>query len=433
MILVTGASGTVGRAVVDCLRRGDAPFRALYRDEAGARKAPPGVSTAIADFADGPSLERAVSGVDAVYLVCSPVPSLVELESRAIEACARMGVKHVVLNSALGAADWPESFPSWHRTVEDELKRSGLGYTILRPNGFLQNIVAYMAPSIRAQGAFYAAMGDARTSYLDVRDIADVAVKALTHPGDHAGRVYELNGPEAVTNAELAARISGAIGREVKYVDLSEAAHRDAMLALGMPGWQVDALLGLQRYYRSGRGGEVTDVLPHLLGRAPLSLDRYLAEHRDKFGDPVAAPAARIEASAGATPPETGMSLAEMKQFVRDHFEEFVNRKNLSIADVNFAPGFRDHGSDVPAGMPPGGAGAKQYLAGAFQKFPDISVEILDMIAEGDRVVVRNRWTGTEARTQTRHEFSGIVIWRIANRQLVERWAYLTPPRPSET
>jgi predicted SnoaL-like aldol condensation-catalyzing enzyme len=131
--------------------------------------------------------------------------------------------------------------------------------------------------------------------------------------------------------------------------------------------------------------------------------------------------------------PKTGMTFAQVKEFVRNHFEEFVNRKNLNIADVNFAPEFEDHGSDVPPGMPPGPAGAKAYVGGAYKKFPDIHVEILDLIAEDDRVVVRNHWTGTEASSGTKFEFSGIVIWRIAHRQLVERWAYLTPPRPVAT
>jgi predicted SnoaL-like aldol condensation-catalyzing enzyme len=130
--------------------------------------------------------------------------------------------------------------------------------------------------------------------------------------------------------------------------------------------------------------------------------------------------------------PDTGMSREEMKQFVRDHFEDFVNRKNLSVADTNFAPEFLDHGADVPPGLPPGPAGAKLYVGGAYKKFPDIHVEILDLIAENDRVVVRNHWTGTDAFTGVRLEFSGIVIWRIAHRQLVERWAYLTPPLPAK-
>jgi predicted SnoaL-like aldol condensation-catalyzing enzyme len=128
--------------------------------------------------------------------------------------------------------------------------------------------------------------------------------------------------------------------------------------------------------------------------------------------------------------PKTGLTFDALKEFVRNHFEEFVNRKNLDIADRNFAPEFVDHGSDVPPGLPPGPAGAKQYVGGAYKKFPDIHVEILDLLAEDDKVVVRNHWTGTEAASGTKYEFSGIVIWRIAHGQLVERWAYLTPPHP---
>jgi predicted ester cyclase len=131
-----------------------------------------------------------------------------------------------------------------------------------------------------------------------------------------------------------------------------------------------------------------------------------------------------------ATNPKTGMALDDTKKFIRDHFEEFVNRKNLEIADINFAAEFVDHGADVPPGTPPGPAGAKQYVGGAYKRFPDLHVEIEDLIAEGDKVVVRNRWTGTDATTCQRIEFSGIVIWRIANRKIVERWAYLEKPHP---
>lgn len=120
-----------------------------------------------------------------------------------------------------------------------------------------------------------------------------------------------------------------------------------------------------------------------------------------------------------------------MKDFIRDHFEQFVNQKNLNIADANFAVEFIDHGTDVPPGTAPGPAGAKQYVGAAYQRFPDIHVQIEDLIAEDDRVVVRNHWTGTDATTNQRIEFRGIVIWRIANRKIVERWAYLEKPASS--
>ena len=119
--------------------------------------------------------------------------------------------------------------------------------------------------------------------YLDVRDIAYVAAKVLTAAADHAGKTYELNGPEAVACAELAERISRVANRTVSYVDIPESAQRKSMLELGMPEWQVGALLDLQRYYTNGQGGEVTDVLPRLLGRPPVKLDEFLEEFKDHF------------------------------------------------------------------------------------------------------------------------------------------------------
>ena len=129
--------------------------------------------------------------------------------------------------------------------------------------------------------------------------------------------------------------------------------------------------------------------------------------------------------------PVTGFTQREMKEFVRNHFEEFVNRKNIGIGDLNFAPEFVDHGSDVPAGTPPGPEGAKQYVGGALKRFPDMQVTIEDIIAEGEKVVVRNTWRATNPANGVKLQFAGIVIWRIAHRQLVERWAYLEAPHPA--
>jgi uncharacterized protein YbjT (DUF2867 family) len=273
----------VGRAVLEAVRKTGRPVKAMYRNAEDARKSPPGTPTVLADFADKSSLAKTLEGIETVFLVCSPIPQLVELESNAIDACRESGVRHVVLNSALGAGNYPKSFPSWHRKAEDKLKASGLGYTILRPNGFMQNIVTYNAPSIRAQGAFYAAMGTAKTSLIDVRDVAAAAAKALISPGEHLGKTYELNGPEAVNNDEVAARISRVAGQAVRYIDISEAAQRKSMHDAGMPEWQVTALLELQEYYVTGKCGAETDVLPKLLGRAPITLDQFLNDFKDSF------------------------------------------------------------------------------------------------------------------------------------------------------
>jgi uncharacterized protein YbjT (DUF2867 family) len=282
MILVTGASGNAGGAVLKEVLKTNRPVKAMYRSPADAAKAPAGVGAVIADFGEKPSLGRALEGVDAVYLVCSPVRELVELEGNVVDACRAAGVRHVVLNSALGAGDYPKSFPSWHRKVEDKLSASGLDYTILRPNSFMQNILTYYAPSIRTQGAFYAAIGNARTSFIDVRDVAAVAGRTLTSPG-HAGKTYELNGPEALTYGEVAERITQASGRRVEYVDIPVAQQKQALLDQRMPDWLVTALLDLQAYYTGGKGGDVDNVVSTILGCAPRTMDQFFAEFADNF------------------------------------------------------------------------------------------------------------------------------------------------------
>ncbi len=287
MILITGASGSVGKVVLQEANRKESKVRAMYRSKEEAAKAPSGCEAVLADYSDKQRLRKTLVGVTSVYVVCSPIPQLVELESNMLDACKEAGVRHVVLNSALGAGDYAKSFPGWHRKVKDKLKATGMSYTILRPNGFLQNIAAYNAPSIRAQGAFYVAMGDAKVSYLDVGDIAVVAVRALAG-GAHAGKTYEMNGPEAISNQELAKRISKAAGRTVNYVDIPESAQREAMLGLGMPEWQVTALLELQQYYKQGGGAKTDGLLKTLIEREPVTLDQYLTANAREFRDQAA-------------------------------------------------------------------------------------------------------------------------------------------------
>jgi uncharacterized protein YbjT (DUF2867 family) len=283
MILITGASGTVGRAVLREVAKTGAPHRAMYRSKEDAAKAPPGTQTVIADFSDKPSLASALQGVDSVYLVCSPIPQLVELESNVIDASQAAGVKRIVLNSALGASDFPKSFPSWHRKVEDKLKSTKIAHCILRPNSFMQNIVTYYAPTIRAQGAFYGSYGsDVRISYIDVRDLAAVAAKALTSSALD-GKTLELNGPEALTCEQVAQKITERTGVAARYVDIPLEAQRKAMLDQKMPEWQVTALIDLQHYYINGQGGDLDGAVEEILDRAPRTLDQFLTESASEF------------------------------------------------------------------------------------------------------------------------------------------------------
>jgi uncharacterized protein YbjT (DUF2867 family) len=282
MILVTGASGQVGGTVLQELLRAGALVRAMYRSKEDAAKAPAGVQVAVADFADRGSLDQALDRVDKVYLVCSPVPQLVELESNMIAACSARGIRHLVLNSALGADTFAKSFPAWHRQVEERLRASRFPATILRPESFMQNITAYFADTINSQGAFYAAVGDAGFGFVDVRDIGAVAAKVLTSDG-HAGKTYTLTGPELLSYGQVAAKLSATLGRPVRYVAITQEQLRQSMRNMGMPPWQVEALADLQTYYSNGPGGVVTGDVRAVLGRDPIRFNQFLRNNAAAF------------------------------------------------------------------------------------------------------------------------------------------------------
>ena len=282
MILVTGASGNVGGAVLPELLRSSASVRSMYRSTGDAAKAPAGTNPVIADFADRVSLESALDGVDRVYLVCSPIPQLVELESNMVDACRVHGIRYLVLNSALGADTYDKSFPKWHHAVEEHLRASGIPATILRLESFMQNIPAFFASTINSQGAFYAAMGEAPVGFVDVRDIGAVVAKILTSDG-HAGKTYTLTGPELLNYSQVAAKLSQVLGRPVRYVAITQEQLRPSLRDMGMPPWQVEALADLQAYYADGTGGKVTSDVRDVLGREPVRMDQFLRDYASAF------------------------------------------------------------------------------------------------------------------------------------------------------
>lgn len=124
---------------------------------------------------------------------------------------------------------------------------------------------------------------------------------------------------------------------------------------------------------------------------------------------------------------DPGLSLEEMKTFVRNHFEDFVNRKKSDVALKNFSADFLDH--DEPGGVAVGPEAAKSMMEAAYLRWPDLRVTVEDIVAEGDKVMVRNVWHGTETASGKKVEFRGFVLWRFAQGKIVERWATLTPPK----
>lgn len=279
MILITGASGNVGKEVLKQIAQTGAKVRAAYQPSSRSA-APSGVEIATVDYNQPETLRIALEGVDRVFLVGPPTAQRPALEQKAIDVIAQSEVRQVVKLSAMGGRD--AIFPRQHAQSEDYILSTGVPYTFLRPNGFMQNMVNYNAPTINTPNAFYGTEGDGQVSQIDIRDVAAVAVKALTEQG-HVGKIYTLTGPEALTNAKVAQILSDILGREIRYINLPPAQLKAALLSAGVPEWNADALLDLQRLYREGKAATVTRDVEQILGRKPISFAQFLSDYRSAF------------------------------------------------------------------------------------------------------------------------------------------------------
>lgn len=258
-------------------------MRALvYPDDAEAGALPAGVEAVAGDFERPETLAPAMHGVTSVFLVAPGSPRLVAQEANVISAAAQAGVGRVVKVSAIGAADDSAfSITRWHAESERLLKSSGMAWTILQPNFFMQNVLV-MFPTILSEATIYAPAGDGRISMVDAGDVGAVAAAVLTG-GGHEETTYVVTGPEPLSLAEVATRVSPAAGREVGYVDLPPEQARRAMMAHGTREPFADALLGLFQFVKDGHAAVVTDAVATIARRPPRTLDQYLVEFGHEF------------------------------------------------------------------------------------------------------------------------------------------------------
>jgi len=285
MILVTGATGNTGGATLRALVDQGAEVRALVHDP-DKLKAPAGVEVVVGDFRDAASLDTALAGADHAYLVGPSLQDQVELETAFVRAAQRAGLAHLVRLSINGA-DRPGGgtvrFIASHIAMERIVRESGIPWTFLRANGFMQNNLG-QAQVIAAQGAFYSALSpDALVSYLDARDIGDVAARVLTEPG-HQGRAYDLTGPEALNDDDLAARLSKVLGRSVAHVQVPWETLRESLIGNGYPEWNVDGFQELGDSYETGVSAAVSPDVERLTGRPARSFADFVTDHRAAFG-----------------------------------------------------------------------------------------------------------------------------------------------------
>ena len=277
MICVTGGNGTLGSEVIRQLESVE-PFRGAYFSSAGAQAAQArGIEAVLIDYNRQETLRSAFQDCDRVFLLGPNALNQTELELNAVEAAKAVGVRHIVKQSVLGAAEEAYSLAKVHRPVEQAIESSGLGWTFLRPNSFMQNAVTFMSNTIRSEGAFYSASGQARISHVDVRDIAAVAVKALTEPL-HEGKMYTLTGPEALSYDDLARDLSIVLGRSIGHISVSPADLKNGMLAEGMPEAIADRMLDLERYFRENHASLVTNDSKQVTGRDPIRFAQYVRD-----------------------------------------------------------------------------------------------------------------------------------------------------------
>jgi uncharacterized protein YbjT (DUF2867 family) len=269
-ILATGATGNLGRAVVTSLAAKGYKVKAAARNLAKAAF-PAGVETVRFDYQEPATVDPALKGVGGLFLLAPPLDSDAPAKlNPVIDKAKACGVKHVVFISAFGV-DAVEQAPL--RRIERDLMASGLDYTILRPNFFMENFsTGFLAPMVR-QGGIHLAAGDGKTSFISVADIAEVAASAFQK--GLFGKEYNLTGPDAIDHATAASILSKVTGKTITYYPLTEEAMFQGMRQNGLPEGAIQYIGVLYGAVRAGYAAPVTKDVETVTGRKPVTFDAF--------------------------------------------------------------------------------------------------------------------------------------------------------------
>ncbi len=284
MILVTGATGLNGSELVRRLSARGIPSRALVRNPAKAQLLAtlPHVEVVEGDMARPDSLTAALRGVERAMLISSSDPTMLEVQSSFIDAALKAGVKHVVkLSGIIPELDSPFRFARMHAEIEQRLEASGMAYTHLRAGEFMPSYFRQV-PSIVARGVLALPMGDARIASIDIGDVAEVSIAVLTTSG-HENKIYPLTGPEALTMAEVAEKLSAVTGKEIRYVDVPPEEARQTRLAAGLPPYLAEGLDELFAERRKGKESTVWPTIQEVFGWKPTTFDEFASRNAAVF------------------------------------------------------------------------------------------------------------------------------------------------------
>ncbi|MEV4158403.1 NAD(P)H-binding protein [Nocardia salmonicida] len=283
MILITGATGTIGSDIVRQLVAEGVAVRAATRDPKRT-EFPAGVEVVRVDYRDPTTFGPAMRGIEAAFLVAIPGPDDTGTDAALVAAAREAGVRRVVKLSAVGTGDPRLGAPgSWHVPGEQAVRDSGLEWTILRPNTFASNTFSWIEPLGNGHPVPNLT-GGGRQAVVDPRDVSAVAVAAL-RSSDHHGRTYTLTGPTLQTGHDQAAVLAEIIDRPITVTDIAEADARTFMVDAGLSPAFVDGALTGQAFIRAGHNELITDDIERVLGRPPRSYATWAADHRAAFVD----------------------------------------------------------------------------------------------------------------------------------------------------
>jgi uncharacterized protein YbjT (DUF2867 family) len=286
-ILVTGATGTVGSEVVTQLSaKGELIIRAAARSTSdNTFKNLNRVQVVQLDYNIPESLAVAFKNVDKLFLLTPFQSNMVDLTSNLVREAKNAGVKYIVKLSVMAADAEPGITGSrLHRQAEKIIEESKIPFTFLRPNGFMQNFVNFYSHFIKTRGAFYVPAGDAKVSFVDVRDIAAVAVQALTsNDGKHEGKAYNITGGEALSYGQAAEILSKQLEKKVNYVNVSDEDARKGMKEMGMDEWLINSMIELFEIFRAGYASAISPVIEEITGNKPISFSQFASDYAVAF------------------------------------------------------------------------------------------------------------------------------------------------------
>jgi len=279
MILITGATGHIGKELIPFLLESGQSIRVLVRDEKKVAHLDPCIERVVGDWNKLETLASAMVGVARVFLVTFETQQDISV----IEAAKRAGVQHIVKLSTLEATEHKINVGRWHYEREELIRISGLDWTFLRPGMFMSNSIEWWSDSIKGQGSvFFPGGKKGKVAPVDPRDVAKVAALALTKAG-HSGQAYELTGSELFTIGEMVQVISGVLGKPIQYVDIPPIAAKLFMLKSGMDKTLVNALMEMLVSLRRNEGAIVTDIVQQLTGYPPRTFEAWCREHIEAF------------------------------------------------------------------------------------------------------------------------------------------------------